>query len=548
MDQPTFLIYAPSVGSAYSLLSVWPPSLSGEDVDQPLLNPPLGRPLPSYNYADRTWGAIASVHPFQRAVFSDLALFNAWIAQLWSLPPETGAPNPIIVMGRNDILRGVRTSRADIYRRALASFNVPASSPMSTPTATSLVLTPSLLLPNLVRPVPTSALLGPLTARTTVGNPIILIFDPANVYTEYESTRKDVPINEELSVSCSATFRPCPGIRRGVFTDLALFNAWIAKIWGLPPESGSPSPIVVLGRRDITRGGAQITSRDMEIRADANFAADPDTNTRPAPGTPAPGGSAESGGGSTPTAPTTNNTPVWGGTIQLFSIPGCSFCTAAMNYLASIGVPAERIEITSASDPRLVSALARASVSVRGGIGTPLIIHTKGTPRLTQGFNAADLRARYFESAPSTGGPAPLPGVISPGSPGTPVPDPSTPEAPPPALTPPVFTSTFVGPLTYSFATEGTAARSWSFGDGRVSMEPNPTHTYEAPGTYTIGLRMPADSENVATATLNVLAAGIPGTAASSAPVAQSKSTPFPFLVGAGVMYGVYSLWRRLRR
>lgn len=435
-------------------------------------------------------------------------------------------------------------SRADIYRRAKESFDTRTP---ATP-ATSLVLTPtpSLLLPGLVRPLPSTLLAGPLTARTTVGNPVILVYDPANVYTEYQYDRRNAAIDEDLSVSCSATFRPCPGIRRGVFTDLALFNAWIAKIWGLPPESGAIAPIVVLGRRDITRGGAKISQRDMEIRADANFATDPDTNTRPATGTPAltPG----SGGGLTPAAPRTNNTPDYGGTIQMFGRSDCAACTAAMNYLRSIGVPAEKIDITTASDPRLVSALARAGVSVRGGFETPLIIHTKGTPRLTQGFNEADLRARYFVSAPVPGVPAPGTPLPTPDvpTPGTPAPE--TP-ASPPAPSAPVFTSTFVGPLTYAFAAEGTAPRSWSFGDGRISLDLNPTHTYAAPGTYTIGLRMPSDSTNVTTSTLEVLAAGTPGTITPSTPPAPAaKSTsPISFIVGAGLMYGVYSLWRKLR-
>lgn len=403
---------------------------------------------------------------------------------------------------------------------------------MSTHPTKSLVLSPSsaFILPIFSRPLPAAILTGPLTARTTVGNPIILVYDPANAYTSLQYEARNRAIDEGLSVSCGITFRPCPGIRVGVFTDLALFNDWIAKTWGLPPESGVIAPIVVLGRRDITRGGTLISLRDMDIRADANFAADPDTNTRPTtdtPSVPTPGGVP------TPAATRTNNTPVWAGTLQVFGRADCGACAAAMNYFRSLGVPAERVEITSAEDSRLVSALSRASASIRGGFSAPLIIHTKGTPRVTQGFNVTDLRARYFVGAPV---------------PEVPAPRPPTPALPEPIA--PVFTSTFVGPLTYTFATEGTMARSWSFGDATTSVELNPTHTYAAPGTYTVSLRMPADSTSVTTSTLDVLATGTSGTITTSTPPAPSSksSNTFPFIVGVGLMYGMFSLWRKLRR
>ena len=542
MDQPTFLIYDPSAAAAYSMLN---PTLLAEDADRPLVNPPLiMSSWPSFNYTETAWGGIANTRPFQRAIFSDLGLFNGWIAKLWGLPPEAGSPSPIIVMGRNAISRGVRMSRADIYRRAKENFD------MRTPAAkTSLILTPSLVRPNWVRPFPSPLLTRPLTARTPIPpggpipgtGPVTLIYDPAYTsYPEYQKYRGYIgpTIEEGLDWTCSDTFRPCPGFRTGVFADLALFNAWIAKIWGLPPETGSVTPIVVLGRRDIVRGGAAMPLRNREIRADTNYAADPDTNTRPPIGTPVPTpGGGGRGGGLTPAAPMT----VWGGTIQIFGPSDCAACVAAMNYLRSIRVSAEKIDITTTSDSRLASALARASVSVRGS-STPIIIHTRGTPRLTQGFNEADLRARYFVSAPVPEDPAPRP------------PAPGIPRPPAPALpgsTTPIFTSTFAAPLTYAFAAEGTAPRSWSFGDDTTSVELNPTHTYAAPGTYTISLRMPTDSTRVTTSTLEVLAEGTPGTIIPStppAPVASKSTSPFPFLIGAGLMYGVFSLWRKLRR
>jgi PKD repeat protein len=46
-------------------------------------------------------------------------------------------------------------------------------------------------------------------------------------------------------------------------------------------------------------------------------------------------------------------------------------------------------------------------------------------------------------------------------------------------------------PLTVRFADAslgGTTGRTWDFGDGGTSAEKNPTHTYAAPGTYTVTL------------------------------------------------------------
>jgi len=48
-----------------------------------------------------------------------------------------------------------------------------------------------------------------------------------------------------------------------------------------------------------------------------------------------------------------------------------------------------------------------------------------------------------------------------------------------------------VAPLTVRFTDESTgdpASWSWKFGDGATSIVQNPTHTYTAPGNYTVAL------------------------------------------------------------
>jgi hypothetical protein len=58
-----------------------------------------------------------------------------------------------------------------------------------------------------------------------------------------------------------------------------------------------------------------------------------------------------------------------------------------------------------------------------------------------------------------------------------------------------VDTSTGPGDLTYS----------WNFGDGGSSIDPNPTHTYDAPGMYTVILTVTAaGSSDTATARITV--------------------------------------------
>jgi PKD repeat protein len=80
--------------------------------------------------------------------------------------------------------------------------------------------------------------------------------------------------------------------------------------------------------------------------------------------------------------------------------------------------------------------------------------------------------------------------------------------------------TTGVGPLAVNFSSAGSydpdggiASYSWNFGDGTVSSEPNPVHTYSTPGTYTAslvvtdfsGLASAADTVTIVVQTNNIL-------------------------------------------
>jgi PKD repeat protein len=43
-------------------------------------------------------------------------------------------------------------------------------------------------------------------------------------------------------------------------------------------------------------------------------------------------------------------------------------------------------------------------------------------------------------------------------------------------------------------STANPTAWSWNFGDGTVSTEQNPTHTYTKPGTFSVSLRITTPS------------------------------------------------------
>lgn len=73
----------------------------------------------------------------------------------------------------------------------------------------------------------------------------------------------------------------------------------------------------------------------------------------------------------------------------------------------------------------------------------------------------------------------------------------------------------------------------WDFGDGAVSSETNPTHTYTAPGTYTVGLNMITDqgATGVASKAGYIVVsdqAGLPFFYAT--PLAGTTSTVFSFV------------------
>lgn len=86
---------------------------------------------------------------------------------------------------------------------------------------------------------------------------------------------------------------------------------------------------------------------------------------------------------------------------------------------------------------------------------------------------------------------------------------------PAPAL---VFQSTLTGPRTYTFVTLVPAPLVWSFGDGTTSTELAPSHTYAAPGTYTVSLMaMVNGATQTATSTLTV-GSDVPALVSSEGP------------------------------
>ncbi|MEM9887129.1 MAG: PKD domain-containing protein [Bacteroidota bacterium] len=81
-------------------------------------------------------------------------------------------------------------------------------------------------------------------------------------------------------------------------------------------------------------------------------------------------------------------------------------------------------------------------------------------------------------------------------------PTPTPKEAPTASFT---FTADSDDPLTINFSSTSTEATSfsWDFGDGNTSTEENPSHTYDAPDTYTVELTVGNDvGSNSATASV----------------------------------------------
>ncbi|MCU0511413.1 MAG: PKD domain-containing protein, partial [Anaerolineae bacterium] len=85
------------------------------------------------------------------------------------------------------------------------------------------------------------------------------------------------------------------------------------------------------------------------------------------------------------------------------------------------------------------------------------------------------------------------------------------------------FSSSSTGPIQ---------SHAWDFGDGRRSSEPNPCHTYAAPGTYTVSLTVTGSDgiSSSATRSITILAAEPPPAAAFTvSPSAGVTATTFQF-------------------
>ena len=64
--------------------------------------------------------------------------------------------------------------------------------------------------------------------------------------------------------------------------------------------------------------------------------------------------------------------------------------------------------------------------------------------------------------------------------------------------------SDIVFDASHSYDNDAVAGFEWDFGDGQISTERTVTHRYNAPGNYTVTLRVTDESENIGTATINV--------------------------------------------
>jgi PKD repeat protein len=94
------------------------------------------------------------------------------------------------------------------------------------------------------------------------------------------------------------------------------------------------------------------------------------------------------------------------------------------------------------------------------------------------------------------------------------------------------FTQGFA-PFTAEFVDKSTLAASWewNFGDGQTSAEPNPTHTYTNPGTYTVSLTvrsMTGPATNTKTMTNYIVVAPDPMSGAASTTTVSQTTTISP--------------------
>ncbi len=61
--------------------------------------------------------------------------------------------------------------------------------------------------------------------------------------------------------------------------------------------------------------------------------------------------------------------------------------------------------------------------------------------------------------------------------------------------------------LSYDPGGDGIAAHAWDFGDGKTSVEPQPSHRYERDGVYTVRLHLTAPDGRVGTASYHLVVA-----------------------------------------
>jgi PKD repeat protein len=104
-------------------------------------------------------------------------------------------------------------------------------------------------------------------------------------------------------------------------------------------------------------------------------------------------------------------------------------------------------------------------------------------------------------------------------------------------------------PLTVNFFDESTSGSPiiswyWEFGDGATSRVPNPTHTYEEPGTYTVSLTVINEEVNMDTEIkedfITVTSSGIGENDPELADVILNQNYPNPFSTSTKISFSLH--------